>query len=54
MDGGNQGYVYRTQVAAADAHLFDVRKRIEPVFPETIPLVAPPAATTFIVTHEPN
>src|SRR5690606_19441206 len=30
------------------------RKRVETFFSETVPLVAPPAATSFIVTHEPN
>src|SRR5690606_7439467 len=30
------------------------RKRVETFLPETVPLVAPPAATSFIVTHEPN
>src|SRR5690554_5739534 len=29
------------------------RKRIETLFPEIVSLVAPPAATSFIVTHEP-
>src|SRR5690606_14908033 len=30
------------------------RKRVDTFFSDTVPLVAPPAATSFIVTHEPN
>ena len=41
-------------VITAEAGRAALAKRIETAFPETIPLVAPPAATTFIVTHEPN
>ena len=41
-------------VVATETGRTALRKRLETVFTETIPLVAPPAATTSIVTHEPN
>src|SRR5690606_19225950 len=44
----------RAPVVTAKARRTAVRKRIETLFPETVPLVAPPAATSFIVTHVPN
>jgi hypothetical protein len=43
-----------TPVVTAETRRAAIRKRIETLLPETVPLVAPPAATTFIVTHEPN
>jgi hypothetical protein len=39
-------------ISAAEARIV-TSERIEALFPETVPLVAPPAAT-FVVTHELN
>ncbi|MBB5731825.1 hypothetical protein FHS61_000829 [Altererythrobacter atlanticus] len=43
-----------TPVISAKARRSVIREGIETLFTKTVPLVAPPAATTFIVTHEPN
>jgi hypothetical protein len=41
-------------IATAEPRWTALCKRIEALFPETVPFVASPAATTFIGTHEPN